>query len=57
MSDIEKDTQFVRVIITERNGKKHSAYLYKPQNLVCTNYVTMELLEGMGCKIEEVEHE
>ena len=55
MSNIEKDAQFVRVIITGRDGRKRSAYLYKPQNLVCTQYLTVELLEAMGCKIEEVE--
>ena len=55
MSDIESDSQFVRVIITDTQGRNHTAYLYKPQNLICTNYVTAELLEGMGCKIEEVE--
>ena len=55
MSNIERDTQFVRVIITDTRGKKCTAYLYKPQNLVCTGYVTVELLKSMGCKIEEVE--
>lgn len=55
MSDVKRDTQFVRVIITDTQGNKRTAYLYKPQNLVCTNYVTVELLESMGCKIEEVE--
>lgn len=55
MSKVERDTQFVRVIITERDGRKRSAYLYKPQNLVCTQYLTVELLKAMGCKIEEVE--
>ena len=55
MSDIKRDTQFVRIIITDTEGNKRTAYLYKPQKLVCTSYVTVELLEGMGCKIEEVE--
>ncbi len=55
MSDVKRDTQFVRVMITDKQGKKRTAYLYKPQNLVCTSYVTVELLKSMGCKIEEVE--
>lgn len=45
MSNVEKDTQFVRVIITERNGRKHTAYLYKPQKLVCTSYVTVAVVQ------------
>ena len=57
MSNVERDTQFVRVVITDTKGRKRTAYLYKPQNLVCSTYVTVELLESMGCKIEEVEHE
>ena len=57
MSDVKRDTQFVRVIITDTQGNKRTAYLYKPQKLVCTSYVTVEFLEGMGCKIEEVHNE
>ena len=55
MRNIERDTQFVPVIITDTQGKKRPAYLYKPQNLVCTGYVTVELLKSMGWKIEKVE--
>lgn len=58
MSDVEKkDTQFVPILITEKNGRKHTAFLYKPQNLVCTSYITVELLKSMGCNIEEVDRE
>ncbi len=55
MGEIKRDTQFVRIIITDTQGNKRTAYLYKPQNIVCTNYLTLELLKSMGCIIEEVE--
>lgn len=57
MSDVKSDTQFVRVTITDTHDKHCIAYLYKPQNLVCTSYVSVELLKSMGCKIEEIDKE
>lgn len=58
MSDVlKKDKNFVPVVLTNSHGKKQEAFLYKPQNLIITGYVTAEMARNLGLEIEEVEHE
>ena len=48
------DTNFVPIILTTRNGRKVDAFLYKPQCLIVTDYITVEASRALGCSFEEV---
>lgn len=59
MSDSKesRDTLFIPAIITDNHGIRHKVFRYKPQKLIITGYITEELAEDLGFKIEEVDHE
>ncbi len=51
-----KDNDFIPVKI-DFLGKEGEAYLYKPQNIIVTGYITMEAFEHFGGKYKERENE
>jgi hypothetical protein len=51
------DKNFEWVKVTLPNGRETGAFLYKPQMVLCTGYITMELAKSLGWKVEEVCHE
>lgn len=48
------DPNFVPIILTTTNGRKVNAFLYKPQCLIVTAYITVEASRALGCSFEEV---
>lgn len=54
---MRSDKNFELVKVTLPNGRETRAFLYKPQMILCTNYITMELVKSLGWKIEEIQHE
>lgn len=58
MSDVlRKDKNFVPVVLKNSRGNKQDAFLYKPQNMIITGYITAEMARHLGLEVEEVEHE
>jgi hypothetical protein len=53
MSEESKDQNFVYVTIEMKNGQKREGFLYKPQNIVVTECITVDLVEALGWKIKE----
>ena len=53
MSEESKDQNFVPVTIEMKSGQRKEGFLYKPQNLVVTEYITVELIKALGWKVQE----
>ena len=51
---INHDPNFVPIILITANGGKVNAFLYKPQCLIVTDYVTVEYSKAIGWSFEEV---
>lgn len=57
VNGMRSDKNFEQVKVTLPNGRETRAFLYKPQMILCTEYITMELAKSLGWKIEEIQHE
>ena len=55
MSEESKDQNFVPVTIEMKSGQRKECFLYKPQNLVVTEYISVEFIKALGWKMQEVE--
>lgn len=54
---MERDNNFIPIIVTDNSGKDYTAYLYKPQQIIVIGYVTVELFNKMGWRYKEREAE
>lgn len=49
---MKSDTNFEFVRVTLPDGEISGAFLYKPQMILCTSFITMELARELGWKVE-----
>jgi hypothetical protein len=55
VKEMKSDSNFEFVRVTLPNGEISGAFLYKPQMILCTSFITMELAHELGWKVESNE--